>query len=75
MMDLCAHLHWCGDCDIGNSNMVACDPLVLTESSLENPGTSVELVRLCIDCLLVGFTFHEWLHNILDQVDIARRKP
>lgn len=55
--------------------MIARNPLAFAKASFEDTRTSMELVRFCVNGFLVWLAFHEWLHHVLDQIDIGGREP
>src|SRR5690242_429635 len=58
------------DCDV-----ITGEPLCLAELVIENSSKGVETLRLAINDFLVRLSLKQWLHYVLDEINVAGGKP
>lgn len=68
-------MHRRRDGDIGNGNLVTCQPLRLSQLGVQDPGELVPRRRLGIDDGLIRFGFEQWFDDELDKIDVAALEP
>ena len=61
--------------DVGDGDMVSNEPLCLCELGIEDGSMLLPFGSLGIDDGLVWLSLEQWLHHILDEVDVVGLEP
>ena len=63
------------DSDVGDADFIAGDVLVVCKRVVQDAGELIPSHRLLLDDLLIWLLLEQWLHHILDEVDVAALEP